>query len=102
MFLHSESLEKLKFQIWEIQTYFLLIKVIQIKIDSTTKLYSFGRSTTFILVIYLSGTVVVILFTNLLYLSYTFMKLLPQSENKYSSHILRSLQVLSLTRYIEK
>ena len=43
---------------------------------STTMLYNFSRSTKFILVICSSDIVVVTLFTNLIYLSSTFMKLM--------------------------
>ena len=51
-------------------------KWIQMKNFSSTKLYNFSRSTKFILVICSSDIVVVTLFTNLIYLSPTFMKLI--------------------------
>ena len=51
-------------------------KWIQMKNFSTTKLYNFSRSTKFILVICSSDIVVVTLFTNHIYLSSTFMKLI--------------------------
>ena len=75
LFVHPRLFEKIKFQIWEIQMYFSLVKLIQIKKCSTTKLSNFWRSTTFILVICSSDIVVVMLFTNLIYLSSSFMKL---------------------------
>ena len=48
----------------------------QIKMLPTIKFHNFSRSTKFILVIYLSDIVVVTLFTNLIYLSSTFMILI--------------------------
>jgi hypothetical protein len=63
MFLYLRSFENLNFQISKTQTYFLLTKVIQIKNGPTSKFYDFWRWTTFILVIWLSGIVVVTFFT---------------------------------------
>ena len=70
-FLYPMSFTKFEFQILEVQTYFSLRRWFQIKKFSTTKLFNLWRSTTFILV-FLFDIVVVILFTNLISLIYSF------------------------------
>ena len=66
-FLHPMSFTKFEFQM-----YFSLRRWFQIKKFSTAKLFNFWRSTTFILVFLSFDIVVVILFTNLISLIYSF------------------------------
>ena len=71
-FLHLMLFTKFEFWILEVLTYFSLRRWFQIKKNSTTKLFNFWRSTTFILVFFSFDIVVVILFTNLISLIYSF------------------------------
>jgi hypothetical protein len=68
----SDRLKNSNFQITKLHTYFTFTKVIQINNGSTTKLYDF-------LILYFGLLIICIvvttLFTNLIHLSYDFMKL---------------------------
>ena len=69
-------LKNSNFKIFKFKRRFCMTKWFQIKMLPTTKFHNFSRSTKFILVICSSDIVIVILFTNHIYLSSTFMKLI--------------------------
>ena len=71
-------LKNSKFKIFKFKRRFCMTRWFQIKMLQTTKFHNFSRSTKFILVICSSDIVVVTLFTNLIDLSSTFMKLIQE------------------------
>ena len=76
-------LKNSNFQIFKFKRRFCMTIWFQIKMLPTTKFHNFLRSTKFILVICSSDIVVVTLFTNLIYPSSIFMKLMRHERCRF-------------------